>query len=153
MVVVAPRSMMNSDVGGSINNVVHVEDEVTASHLYGRSCTNINNLNILNVANVDAEVTASHVHGRSCTELDNSDMDGFDVDSNTSGEICSEDMSDTESTSASAEDMEEVKVITALCCNCHHTSMEPPTDVGIDFKIHPFYRVVLSSVSIPMTSF
>ena len=57
-------------------NVVNVETKVTASHLYSRSCTEINDSNLAgstkSVVNVDAKVTASHLYGRSCTEINDS---------------------------------------------------------------------------------
>ena len=62
----------------SFQNVVNVETKVTASHLYSRRCTEINDSNMAgstkNVVNVEAKVTASHVYGRSCTETNNSNM-------------------------------------------------------------------------------
>ena len=45
-------------MAGSTENVVNAEVKVAASHLYGRSCTEIHNLNIQNVANVEVKVTA-----------------------------------------------------------------------------------------------
>ena len=51
-------------------NVVNVETKVlTPSHLYSRSCTEINDSNLAgrtkSVVNVEAKITASHLYGRS----------------------------------------------------------------------------------------
>ena len=104
-------------MNASTKNVVNVEAEVTASHLYDKSCTKINDSNIQNVANVEAEITVSHVHGRSCTEINNSNMDGVEINAveigsiDLSVEMDLEYTSDRKSSSASSEDMEEAKVI------------------------------------------